>query len=107
MLTQNTLQAGDNGNKLIIAWNDLALIALAVSTSDDNSLVNQLPFAGVGISPLPWTIGLDSHKLFVRDNNGKLICSKAITKTNISQLQNDFEKLLIALPKINTISFME
>jgi hypothetical protein len=106
MLTQNILPPGDNGHKLCVALNDLSLIANAVSTADGEIFIKQLPYAEDGFSPTPWTAGIDSHKLFVRDSNGRLICSKAITHTNSAQLRADFDLLLIALLKINAITFL-
>jgi hypothetical protein len=94
MLSQNTMVAGDEGEKLCRSLNDLSAIAACA-----NGEVIELPYDS-GLSALPWTISKSLKSYSIRDRYGHSVCSQRLTGENISQVEKDFniiEKAIIAL----------
>lgn len=80
MLRTRTMRAGTNGDCLVLALNDLALLAAAASS--ETLSATDLPDPLCGVSPLPWSLeeGLAARRLQVRDRNGRVIGERVFPK---------------------------
>lgn len=96
MLSQNTLKAGDGGERLCRAINDLTAIANCV-----NAAATILPYEDCGLSSLPWQIKRTEKRSAVYDSTGKIICSRSVSATNRNQVMADFDAITVALEYIN------
>lgn len=94
MLSQNTLKAGDNGERLCRAINDLSAIANAVNGKRIN-----LPHES-GISPLPWSIRKSENRYTICDITGRTICSRNIVTTEHKQIVADFDVIEAVIQSI-------
>ncbi|MEI6514043.1 MAG: hypothetical protein WCO51_12345 [bacterium] len=97
MLSQNTLKAGDRGERLCRTMNDLTVIANCV-----NGKATVLPHEDCGLSPLPWQIKRSEKRFAVYDSTGRTICSRSISATNRNRAMADFNALIVAVAYINT-----
>jgi hypothetical protein len=96
MLSQNTLKAGDDGERLCRAINDLTAIANCV-----NSTATILPYEDCGLSPLPWQIKWSEKRFAVYDSTGRTICSRSVSATNRNRVMADFDAITVAIEYIN------
>ena len=80
MLRMRTMWAGTNGDRLVLALNNLALLAAAASSEILSATDLPDPFGGV--SQLPWSLeeGLDVRRLRVRDCSGRIIGERVFPK---------------------------
>ncbi len=95
MLSQNTLKAGDDGNRLCKTMNDLTAISDAVNNTE---II--LPYE-IGLSPLPWRSTWSENRYVIKDAKGRVICSRIISENNRARAKADFQTISIAINSIN------
>ena len=96
MLSQNTLKAGDNGNRLCRTMNDLTAISDAVNNTE---IV--LPYE-IGCSPLPWRATLSEKRYVIKDAKERVICSRSISANTRAKAEADFQAISIAIDSISS-----
>ena len=96
MLSQNTLKAGDDGNRLCRTMNDLTAISNAV-----NSTEIVLPYEN-GLSPLPWRATWSENRYVIKDGKGRVICSRSISVNTHAKAEADFQAIAVAIDSINS-----
>ena len=94
MLSQNTLKAGTDGERLCRAMNDLTAIANAI-----NGIKATLPYES-GLSPLPWSISQSERRFAIYDNTGRTLCSRNIAVKNKNQIVADFAAIEAVIQSI-------
>ena len=95
MLGQKTMEAGNNGERLCRAINDLSAIA-----DFFNETEIKLPHPECGLSPLPWHIKQAKNSFSVCDSLSKTICFQTIASTNSIQVKY-FDEIKTVIRNIN------
>ena len=87
MLSQNTMRAGDSGERLARAYNDLWLLSrcpsLASGVDTPEKVLSTLPHKDIGISPIPWTRQTIQQKrsIVVKSAERRRICGRIFPKS--------------------------
>ena len=99
MLSQNTLKAGDNGERLCRTISDLTAISDAVNR------VEVIVPCEKELSPLPWRASWSEKRYVITDAMGRLICSRSISAKTRAKAELDFQAISTAIDNINSIVF--
>ncbi len=96
MLSQNTLKAGDNGDRPCITINDLTAISNAFNSTEIVMRYEN------GFSPLPWQATWSEKRFVIKDVTGRVICSRSISANTRAQAETDFQAIAVAIDRINS-----
>ncbi len=106
MLGCGTMRAGNGGDRLARAYNDLALLAycpllLKQGQTHTQDLTTLLPHPDAGISPLPWSLSHSERNAKLTDSLGKRIAEIELGKRRYDTLIASLGVVERALPILN------
>lgn len=108
MLRYRTMDAGDGGNRLTRAYNDLTVVAACpelLGTSGAAERVGlDLPHPDAGISPMPWTIVRTQKGAKLVSSAGKYIADISWKTCPSDILQASLDLLELSLPMLSQLA---
>lgn len=97
MLTYRTMAAGDSGERLARAYNDLAIVsqcpALVANAHRGLPSAVEFPYVDAGHSPFPWRMEISPRKAKLIDGAGKMIADLEIPASN----SRNYEKTVLSI----------